>query len=141
MSMESSSDDLVAGVVKVASLYLSPNVVLSLSLALTICSYIKRRIASAKKRRKKGKGGRITRYSSLFSLLFEVVKLLDWPLELGNLVERSHLLFELDKFVALLVKHLIPKPLNASIFSFQGSNSCFSEDMCLLLVKNHLLLV
>jgi len=49
ISMKSSSNELVAGVFKVASLLLSPHASLNLSLDTIVCSYIKMRITSAKK--------------------------------------------------------------------------------------------
>ena len=119
MLIESSLVDLAGGTIKVASLSLSPNAALSVSPISTVCLYIKRRIKSQKKGKRKG--GRITRCTSpfaLFSDFSELVALLDLFLDLGSLVATSGLLFEPDKFFAPLIEDLTPKPLKASIFSF-----------------------
>ena len=99
MLIESSSVDLAAGTVKVASLSLSPNTALSLSPISAVYPYIKRRVKSKKnlKKRKKrgeeGKGARITRCTSPFALFAdfsELVALLDLFLELGSLVAMTN---------------------------------------------------
>ena len=62
-------------------------------------------------------------HTSSFALLFDfsgLVVLLDLALELTSLVAFSCFSFELDKFFASLTEGLIPKPLEASIFSFPG---------------------
>ena len=127
ISIKSSSDDLDICIVKVASLFFSPNASLSLLLASVISYYIKKRIILAKqkknknKRGKKEKRGKITRYTSPFTLLFdfgELITLLDLPLQLGSFVAMSGLLFVPDKFFVPPIDNLISKPLKASIFLF-----------------------
>ena len=107
-----------------ATLSLSPDAGLSLYLTSVVCPYVKKRITLAKNKKEKNrKGSRITRCTSHFALCFYLlglILLLDFSLELGSLVVRSGLLFELDKLLAPLTEGLICKPLKASIFSFPG---------------------
>ena len=61
------------------------------------------------------------RYTFAFGVLFdfsELVALLDLSLELGNSITLFGLLFDPNKFFALLIEDLISKPLKALIFSF-----------------------